>query len=56
MLAARGFATVLPPDALAPESLAAALDAAADLPRPHGQHIQLDGARRAASLILGIAM
>ena len=55
MLSARGFATVLPPDALAPESLAAALDAAADLPRPHGQHIQLDGARRAASLILGIA-
>ena len=55
VLAARGFATVLPPDRLAPESLAVALDAAAELPRPHGQHIRLDGARRAASLILGSA-
>ena len=55
VLAARGFATVLPPDRLAPDSLAVALDAAAELPRPHGQHIRLDGARRAASLILGSA-
>ncbi len=55
VLAARGFATVLPPDRLAPESLAEALDAAADLPRPHGQQIRLDGARRAASLLLALA-
>ena len=55
VLEARGFATVLPPDRLAPESLAAALDATADLPRPHGQRIRLDGARHAASLLLALA-
>lgn len=54
MLATRGIAVMLHPDYLTPGSLAAALDATADLPRPHGQHIQLDGARRAASLLLDL--
>ena len=55
LLAARGVAVVLAPDCLSPETLAAALDAAAGLPRPAGLRIDLDGARRAASLLLRIA-
>ena len=55
LLAARGVAVVLDPDALAPESLACALEAAAALPRPLADEIDLDGARRAASLLLEVA-
>ncbi len=55
VFAARGFAVVLPPDRLRPDRLAAALDAAAALPRPHGPHIDLDGARRSAELLLALA-
>lgn len=55
VLAARGIAVVLPSERLAPERLAAALDAAAALPRPQGEKIDLDGARRAASLLLALA-
>lgn len=55
MLEARGIAVMLHPERLGPGSLAAALDATADLPRPHGQCIQLDGARCAASLLLELA-
>lgn len=55
MLEARGIAVTLHPDRLTPGSLAAALDATAHLPRPHGQQIRLDGARRAASLLLELA-
>ena len=55
MLEARGIAVMLHPERLGPGSLAAALDATADLPRPHGQYIQLDGARCAASLLLELA-
>ncbi len=55
LLAARGVAVVLGPDALGPESLARALSAAAALPRPLAEEVDLDGARRAASLLLEIA-
>ena len=51
MLEARGIAVMLHPDRLTPENLAAALDAAADLPRPYGQHVNLGGARRSAELL-----
>ena len=52
LLAARGIAVVLGVDCLTPTSLASALDAAAALPRPHAEGIDLDGARRTASLLL----
>ena len=55
LLAARGVAVVLEPGALAPESLSCALEAAAALPRPLAEAIDLDGARRAASLLLEVA-
>ena len=55
LLAARGVAVVVEPDALGPESLACALEAAAALPRPLAEEVDLDGARRAVSLLLGIA-
>ena len=55
MLEARGIAVMLHPDRLTPENLAAALDAAADLPRPYGQHVNLGGARRSAELLLELA-
>ena len=55
VLEARGIAVMLHPDRLTPEHLAAALDAAADLPRPYGQHIDLGGARRSAELLLELA-
>lgn len=50
-LAARGLATCLAEDALAPATLAAAIDAAIALPRPT-HAIRLDGAARAAELIM----
>ena len=55
LLAARGIAVVLASDRLTPERLAAALDAAADLPRVPGLRIDLDGARRSAELLLEMA-
>ena len=55
LLAARGIAVVLPPERLAPASLAAALDAAARLPPARGMAPDLDGARRGAELLLEMA-
>ncbi len=55
MLDARGLAVMLPPERLRPASLAAALDAAAGLPRAHGPRIDLDGASRSAGLLIALA-
>ena len=55
VLAERGLAVALSPDRLTPESLAAALDAAADLPDLPARPIDLQGARRSAEVLLEIA-
>jgi predicted glycosyltransferase len=53
--AERGLLEVVDEDALTPGALAAAIDRAAQRPRPAPGKIDLDGARKAASLIAGLA-
>ena len=55
VLARRGIAVVLAPDRLTPENLAAALDAAAELPVARAPPIDLGGARRSAEVLLEMA-
>ena len=55
VLAERGLAVALSPERLTPENLAAAVDAAADLPGRRAPPINLEGARRSAELLLEIA-
>lgn len=51
LLAARGLITLVEPAALSPAVLAAAIDAAAERPRPAPDAIDLDGAAHSARLI-----
>ena len=50
-LANRGWATIVSEDALSPETLAAAVDRAADLPRPPANGVRAHGAEATATLI-----
>ena len=54
--AERGLLEIVPESALAPATLAAAIDRAARRPRPAPGEIDLQGARRSASLIARWAM
>jgi predicted glycosyltransferase len=54
--AERGLLELVEESALAPETLAAAIDRAARKPRPSPGAINLDGARRSAALIAQLAM
>ena len=54
--AARGLLELVEESALAPETLAAAIDRAARKPRPPPGAINLDGAQRSAALIAQLAM
>jgi len=51
LLAERGLNEMLEENALAPETLAAAIERAARRPRPQPGAIDLDGAERSAALV-----
>ncbi len=55
LFAARGLVQVLPPEALEPPALAAAIDRTAAAPRPPVGALDLDGAGRAAEWVLRLA-
>ncbi len=55
LLAERGLVTLLPPDELSPESLAAAIDAALAKGAPEAGRLDCGGAQRSAAILMGEA-